>query len=182
MPELVASNTLSRNPLTIEMFFYRRDPSAPHFLEDAEGRKPGTVFREYIETWVRKSAEGEPMVKERLAQVHTRGAYEYVSYVPAEAYDEDPTAKAFVDSHDYIVSYQDFSFYCFKKVALLTETFCDMTFVAHPDDPRPDRVCKEKAIGISQDRVFVCEKCAVNMLKEGFTVHPLDHVFRSFTK
>lgn len=56
-------------------------------------------------------------------------------------------------------------------------TTCEMVFVPHPDDPAPDRICGETAIGRTEDKVYVCEKCAVNALREMFAVFPLDHVF-----
>lgn len=60
---------------------------------------------------------------------------------------------------------------------MLPTTQCEMMDPRHPDDPGPDRYCSEGAIGRTEDNVRVCEKCAVMMIKDGFTVHPLDHVF-----
>lgn len=118
MPELIASATISRDPLTVEMTFLRRGPSLPHFLEDHEGHKPGTVYNEYLEVWQRDSAEGEePVRKTQLMQTPTHARYEYVDNVPAEVYDEDPEVKAATNAMDYIVSHFSFSFYRFKKLA-----------------------------------------------------------------
>jgi hypothetical protein len=60
---------------------------------------------------------------------------------------------------------------------ILAATRCEMMDPRHPDDPGPDRYCVEAAIGRTEDKVYVCEKCAVMMIRDGFTVHPLDHVF-----
>jgi len=116
MPEMVASSIISRDPLTVEMTFYRRGPDLPHFLEDTE-RTPGTVYNEYLEVWRRDSAEGEdPVRKTLLMRTPTHARYEYVDNVPAEAYDEDPDVKAATEAMDYIVSHLNFSFYRFKKL------------------------------------------------------------------
>jgi len=64
------------------------------------------------------------------------------------------------------------------KDMLPASHLCQMVFVAHPDSDKDDEVCSRPSVGRTEDKVYVCEKCAVNSLKEGFTVHPLDYVFK----